>query len=154
MTSSPDELLVTFVSVAIMMVALRLFAERFERGRRLTREMYTNASYPHYMRVGILVTPLGALSALLFGISGQLPRAFGAAALTTAIVVAGIAFMISYRVPPPFMPGWMREEIEDGRLELVRPEGIDWLQFWIVVPFIVLTPFAAIYLILSGSAGP
>jgi hypothetical protein len=95
-----------------------------------------------------------ALCTLLFGISAVLPRPYGAVVATVAIVIASVAFIVSYRVPPPFMPRWMREEIEDGRLELVRPEGIDWLQFWIVVPLIVFGTFALIYLIVSGSAGP
>lgn len=154
MTRSPEELFVAFAGLAILAMGLRVFAERFERGRRLTRDMYTNASFPHYVRVGMAVAPLIALSALLLGISVLLARPYGAVVGTIAIVIAGISFMISYRVPPPFMPGWMREEIEDGRLELVRPEGIDWLQFWIVVPIILFGSISLIILIVSGAAGP
>jgi hypothetical protein len=90
---------------------------------------------------------LWGVAAILMGAGIALPKLVGAWLWVPALVLFTAGFLLAYRVPPPFRPRWMREEQEDGRLDLARPDKMDWVLFWIVLPFALLGPVAIVLLI-------
>ena len=67
-----------------------------------------------------------------------------------ALALGEVAFLLSYRVPAPFTPRWLRDEIDRGDTPVARPDRIDWLLFWFVLPVIVLGDIAGPILVINS----
>ena len=101
------------------------------------RVTYAGSSFI-WLRNSIALYPVWAIGSLLFGFSVLLPRSLAQWALIVPLDLVAAAFFLSYRVPAPFLPGWLREEIRAGITPVARPDRFDWLLFWIVMPAIIL----------------
>jgi hypothetical protein len=73
-----------------------------------------------------------------------LPRPLGQWVAAASLAVAYFAFALSYRVPAPFLPDWLRSDIEMGSVPVARPDKGDWLIFALATPFGILALPAAI----------
>lgn len=62
-----------------------------------------------------------------FALAAALPRPLNGWAALPATIIVGLAIVVSYRLPARWLPGWMRAEIDDGRLPMVRPDKMDWV---------------------------
>lgn len=91
--------------------------------------MYERRSLPIFARNWIGLMWLWALAALLGATAVVVPRWLGQWLAVLIMGVAYAAFALSYRVPAPFLPGWLREDIETGRTSVARPDVGDWLLF-------------------------
>jgi hypothetical protein len=138
---------VVFVGIGVGLLALRAWADRSERGRQAARDMYTGGGFLYPIRNMVATGPLWASFCILLGVASVLPKQIGAWLWVPALAFLAAGFILAYRVPPPFRPRWMREEQEDGRLELARPDKLDWVLFWIVLPFALGGPIAIVALI-------
>jgi hypothetical protein len=139
--------------IGLGMIAVRAWADRSERGREAVRQFYINGAILHTVRGWIAMVPLLAPALILIGVGVFLPRSLGIWVTVPASALFGIAFVLSYQVPPPLAPRWMREELNEGRLQLMRPDKLDWLIFWIALPFVLLAPIGLIVLIVVYGAG-
>ena len=108
------------------------------RGRDRALGLYTSRSSPIWIRNCIALGPVWAVVAGLAFLVTIAPAEAARWLLATTVVVGLAAFAVSYRVPPPFLPSWLREEIEGGGFGMARPYRTDWLLFWLVVPFGVI----------------
>jgi hypothetical protein len=144
--------LLVFGGAGIGILAMRWYADTSERGRDIARRLYLDQNRLLFVRAFVPVAPLIAASAFVFAIGAAVPNLAQAWLFIPAVILASIAFLMSYRVPPPLAPNWMREELDDGRLAPQRPGMADWILFWIVLPFIVLGPIAIAVLIVAFDA--
>jgi hypothetical protein len=49
----------------------------------------------------------------------------------------------------------MRDEIDRGELDPPRPGALDWVLFWMVLPFVVLGPISvAVLIVVYGAVQP
>lgn len=116
-----------------------LLGHRSARVRRAVRFVYTWESSPLFMRNGPGVAPVAAAAALLWAVAAVAPSWWlGRWSFAAGLVLVGLAFALAYRVPPPFLPAWLRDEIAQGAVPLARPDRVDWTLFWVAVPVFVL----------------
>ncbi len=87
----------------------------------------------------MITAPLWGLGALMFASVLLFPRPWGAWLVLPGVGLIGSAFLAAYRVPPPFLPAWLRDEFTAGSIRLARPTKSDWLVFWMVVPLFALS---------------
>jgi hypothetical protein len=59
-----------------------------------------------------------------------------------------VVFALSYRVPPPLLPRWLRTEIADGRTPISRPDRGDMGCLWACLAFGALTVISVLLLVL------
>lgn len=117
---------------AIVVGGIALFSWRTTRTKAAAISfvrMYERRSLPIFARNRLGLMWLWALAALLGATAVVVPRWLGQWVAVLIIGVAYVAFALSYRVPAPFLPGWLKEEIETGRTPVARPDIGDWLLF-------------------------
>lgn len=118
---------------------LRTYAQAStsERARWRVLATYNNAYLPLFMRLSFVLAPLYATAIISFGLLAVLPRLWAAwlSILPFACLLA--AFVLSYRVPQPLAPSWMRSETMSGHVLNATPDRVDWLMLWVVVPVMV-----------------
>ncbi len=110
--------------------------------------MYRKESSPIWWRNLAGLIPVWTVAALLFTAAALLPRWAGQWLALATIVVAAIAFGLSYRVPAPFLPRWIRREIDMGRVGVARPDKGDWFLFVMVMSVAVIGIPSVILLVL------
>jgi hypothetical protein len=149
--SSPPLVPVVFFAIAgISMFGLWIGSGRRERNREAARSLYRESSFPIWWRNGLGVAPLVGTGMLLFACALLVPRELGAWVLLAGVLLIGLGIALGYRVPAPFLPGWLREEIARGETPVARPSRGDWVLFWLVGPLLVCGIAAIIVLILAS----
>lgn len=136
-----------FVGCGIAMFGLRWWADRSERARITVRDWYTDKSHLFHMRTWIITAPIIGTGCILLGLTAILPTQIGAWLFIPVILFLAGGFLLTYRAPRRLVPRWMREKQEAGRLEVARPDRMDWVFFWIVLPFVVLGAIGVVLLI-------
>jgi hypothetical protein len=136
-----------FVGCGLAMLGLRWWADRSELGRARARQLYSNHMLLFHMRASITTAPIIGTGLILLGILAMLPKLLAAWLSIPAILLGVGGLLLTYRVPQRLVPRWMREEQEAGRLEVARPDRLDWLVFWVLLPLVVIGPFAIVALI-------
>jgi hypothetical protein len=150
LTASPLSVFALLACVSGLGVAYRLYSTRSQRGRRAVRTLYASQGALIWMRNAVSLVPLLAPATLLLGLGSLLPRSFGELLSAPALALVGLSLALSYRVPPPFLPTWLRDEIDRGVTQVSRPTSQDWMVFWLLIPLlIVLGPLALLFLSLS-----
>ncbi len=143
-----------FLAVCAAVAALiRIYPMRSARGRNFARRLYTNESNLEAHRNFIALAPLWVTMCALFAVAVVIPRWAAQWILVPALAVGFISFLVSYRVPAPFLPRWIREEIVQGITRVARPTRGDWLIFWLVFPIGVLALISAVLLIVVFREG-
>jgi hypothetical protein len=117
------------------------------------RVMYENRTAPIWLRNQVAMVPLWTIGSLLLGGAGLLPRLAAQWVALAAVVVATIAFGLSYRVPAPLLPTWLRQDIRQGRVEVASPDRGDWLLFVMAMAVAALGIPSVILLIVVFHAG-
>ena len=150
--------LTSYLFVVLVMVgsAIGLVLSRTPRGVRSLRRTYCDESLPMMLRNAAAVMPLWATSWFFIGLLLFLPRWLAVWVVVFALVVMEIAFVLSYRVPAPFLPRWLRDEIEQGITPVARPDRMDWLLFAMVVALSIAGDISLVILIVvfhGGSSG-
>jgi hypothetical protein len=144
-----------FVGAGVFLLVMRVYTTRSERGRTLARQTFATAGTIQVFRNVVPMAPILALGAVLIGAGVLLPRSVGPWLAIPGLLALGTAFLLSYRVPPPFLPSWMRDEIDRGELDPPRPGALDWVLFWMVLPFVVLGPISvAVLIVVYGAVQP
>jgi hypothetical protein len=88
----------------------------------------------------------------LLSVSAVLPRDVAVWVLLIAIDVSAAALALSYRVPQPLMPRWLREEISSGRTAVARPDRVDWILLWGVLLLFAIGNVSGVILIIAYPA--
>lgn len=106
--------------------------------RQILRQIYTNAALPLAVRGG-----MGALPAwiLVIGLSSTIAfvgPTVGRWMAALLVMAFGLACLLSYQAPPPFLPQFLRDEIAQGVIELQRPTLFDWLLLTFVLGLFVV----------------
>ena len=148
MTDSPMSAFAFLAGFAVLGLVYRWYASHSERGQATARRLYSSKSQFIWIRNGIALVPLWAPASLLLGGVALLPRTLGAWLSVPVITLAAVSFALSYRVPAPFLPSWLRDEIDRGTTPVARPTGGDWLVFWVVAPIGVLGIVSIVALVL------
>jgi hypothetical protein len=138
---NPAVFFLLFAAAAVALVAIRLDADRTERGRKRVRAAYSQDA-PIWLRQVTPLTPLWAPAAGLFSLPFILPMPLALVPLIPALALIQAAFLLSYRVPAYFVPGWLQDEIAHGVTDSARPDRADWLLFWIVLPVALIADLA------------
>jgi hypothetical protein len=108
--------------------------------------MYSNTGAPIWRRNGVFAAPLLTPGMLLFGSLVLFPHPVNQIMVAPTFAFVLAAFVASYRVPAPFLPAWIRDEIDRGITPVARPTGSDWFVFAMIVPIFGLTiVFAPLY---------
>ena len=142
----------TFAVFAVSFLVLRAYAERSERGRNTFRRMYTENRYPQSVRAAISLAPIWFVATALLSVSAVLPRNEAVWVLLIAIDVTAAALALSYRVPQPLTPRWLREEISSGRTAVARPDRVDWILLWCVLLLFAIGNVSGVILIVAYPA--
>jgi hypothetical protein len=143
-----------FGGCAVLLLAGQLLGSRSELIKRAVRRSYTSPALLFSMRSAVGVMPLLAVASALLAICTLPPGAIGGWLAIAAIAVMAAAIAASYRVPPPFLPQWLRAEISQGVTALQRPSRWDWLMFWFLTPLFVLGAISlALLLVVFPEAG-
>jgi hypothetical protein len=125
-------LLFGLLGPAILM-GIRLGTERSEELRARMLLVYMRDG-PIMLRNVMPLAPVWAAGSAMIGLPFILPLPWPAYLAGLGLPVAGLAFALSYRVPAPLMPGWLKTEVESGRIAVARPDRWDWTLFWLTVP--------------------
>ena len=136
---TPIVAFVLFGAVALAGPAYRIYAGRSERTRASVRRTYTNESLMIWWRNWIGVTPFFSLGFLLFGSFPLWPPPMGQVVTSPAVLLVYLAFAASFRVPAPFLPAWLRKEVEEGVTPVARPSRWDWVVLVFVTPLALIT---------------
>ena len=134
---APIGVVVLGVAVPIVLLGLRFAAGRDEWVRSRMLKMYAQDS-PLFFRNVMSLAPLWGAGALVFGLPFLLPKPWAAFLAKFGLAITLLAFVLSYRVPAPLMPGWLRDEMDADRVAVARPDRMDWALFWLVAPVGVL----------------
>jgi hypothetical protein len=110
--------------------------------------MYGNQNALIFMRNLIATAAVLAGSAWLMAFALLLPRPLGAWTAAPAVWLVALAVALSYRAPAPFLPAWLRSDIDSGVVSVARPSRTDWVLFWMVVPLLLVGPLALVALTL------
>lgn len=95
------------------------------------RENYVNSWIPLALRNSVALAPLYALASLFTSASLAMSPTINLWLVLAALLCFEIGVVMSYRVPAPFLPGWMKREIAEGSLEAARPNRLDRPLLWI-----------------------
>jgi hypothetical protein len=147
------DIVLFFGGGGILLILVRVYYDRTERGRGLARRMYAQKAYPFFLRMAPAVGPLVGMGGLLFGSLVLLPRWLAVWGFVAIVSLFFATFLLSYRYPPPLMPRWLQEEIDEGKLARAMPDRMDWAQFWLILPIAVVGPIAGVLLIVVFGAG-
>lgn len=137
------------VGSALYFVFMTTVGPRFERWRRVMRRTYTNPLFPLMFRGAVGVFPILGLACGVLVVGLLLPRPLAQWFALAWLDLGGLAFLLTYRAPPPFMPQFLRDEIDRGVVPLQRPDWSDWLVFAITILLGFVSNVAAV-LIFSG----
>src|SRR4051812_14251836 len=66
--------------------------------------MYANDAYPIFPRNAIATYPFFLAGIAVFVLAGLVPRSVGGWVAMVAIAIVEVGVVVSYRVPPPFLP--------------------------------------------------
>jgi hypothetical protein len=140
MTEAATPSVMAFLAISAMAFALaRLYPSRSIRGRDFVRRsLYSNSSLTLAVRNLPALAPIWVGMLLAYSTAVLVPRPTALWLVLVAFLLGTAAFILSYRVPAPLLPAWLREEVEAGRTLVATPTTSDWLLFWIVVPLAVL----------------
>lgn len=127
-----------FSLAAALGLLLRVQAARTDAIRTRVRKMYANTRTGIWFRNSIAVVPLWATGAILIGSLALWPLYIAELIVVPAFAFLVAAFALSYRTPAPFLPRWLRKEIEQGLTPVARPSGSDWVTFVIVAVVVAL----------------
>lgn len=145
----------TGAALAAIAIMSLVAAGRSEHAHSNARRMCTDPRVPMFLRNYISLSPIWAMGLLLGGTLLLVPRDLGVWLFVPVIGLFAASFTLSYRVPAPFQPGWLREEIERGTTPVARPDRMDWLLYWLVVPMAILADSVLILiLVFDGGSGP
>lgn len=114
------------------------YGPRSSFGRRVLRQQYTNTPLPMVVRGGVGALPVWIAVTGLAATMAFVGPAFVRWLFGPFLAVGVLAFILSYRVPPPFLPQFLRDEIAAGLIELQRPDAFDWLYLAIVLGALVV----------------
>lgn len=128
---------IVFAGAGVLGLGLRIAAGRSGRVRLAYRGLYAS-NWPIWLRNALPLAPMWSAGVFLFASLVLLPVRVAQWTSLPAFGLCVAAFVLSYRVPLPFLPGWMRQEIRDGIVVAARPDRADWVLFWLVVPFSAL----------------
>ena len=142
----------TFAAFGVGLLVLRAYAEHSWRGRNTFRRMYANERFPQWVRATISLAPVWFVAMALLSVSAVLPRNVAVWVLLIAIDVSATALALSYRVPQPLMPTWLREEIASGRTAVARPDRVDWILLWGVLLLFAIGNVSGVILIVAYPA--
>lgn len=87
--------------------------------------MYANQAYPMFVRNGPALAPLYSVAWVVIAVAVIAPPSIGPWISILWFAIVELAVVLSYRVPAPFLPRWMLEEISAGRVEVARPDRQD-----------------------------
>ena len=142
----------TFAAFGVGLLVLRAYAEHSRRGRSTFRRMYANERFPQWVRATISLAPVWFVAMALLSVSAVLPRNVAVWVMLIAIDVGAAALALSYRVPQPLMPRWLREEVSEGRTKVARPDRLDWILLWPVLCLFAIGNVAGVILIVAYPA--
>jgi hypothetical protein len=121
-----------FLLAAIAALVTRWLARSPETSGHL-RANYTNSRIPVALRNSVAFAPIYALAGLFLASTAVAPPSLVPWLALASFLSFEIGFVISYRVPAPFLPTWMKREIAEGTLEPARPNRWDRPLLWILV---------------------
>ena len=147
--STPMEIFAFVAGGSAFLVLFRLVADRSSRARVGARSYY-GQNLPIFMRNFLALVPLWSAGGLIFGSLLLLPVGLARWVSLPALACIEAAFLLSYRVPAPYMPRWLRDEIDRGATAVARPDRMDWVLFWLVLPVIVLGDIAGPILVINS----
>lgn len=118
----------------------RLYAGRSNNVIRATaRRMYQDSTSNIWLRNGVALAPVWGSGSAFFGALVVLPHVIGELLLAPTLALMFAAFAASFRVPAPFLPKWLRAEIDQGLIPLARPTRGDWVVLALVAPIAIFT---------------
>src|SRR5450432_3184310 len=130
---------VFFAAVGVVGALFRIYADHSEQARISARRTYANTGSPIWMRNGIAVAPLWCPGTILLGSVVLLPRSLVQIGIAPPIALLFASFVLSYRAPAPFLPRWLKMEIDQGLLSVARPNRWDWATLALIAPIAILT---------------
>jgi hypothetical protein len=126
---------VFFVATAVGLLGTHLAIGRGLWGVDTVRVWYRSEGLPYYFRNAVGIQPVLALASLCLaaavGLAG-VPDSPTVAILLLFVAVAllmQLSWIVAYRVPAPFLPPWLRAEIDAGITPVARPTRGDWVLF-------------------------
>jgi hypothetical protein len=146
MTSDAVLTMATAIIVGIAVAAARRSFDISERGRIGLKSVYTS-TLPLWFR-NLFAAPVAAVGLIpaLFALLFVLPRVVAAWTTVPIMVLCLVSLVLSYRVPAPWLPRWLREEISSGTVPVARPDAMDWAIFGLFGPIFLAGAVAAAYL--------
>jgi hypothetical protein len=153
MSDVPGLLAGIFV-VTTVMAATAFIGRRFLATMSDFRRMYQDDRAPLFIRYVPAHMHLWAAALVGFVVLALLPKELARPLSVLPIAVAVATFALAYIRPTAQLPVWLQAELDDGRVALARPEFLDWLLFWIVIPVAVIGLIGVIFLSLWGTNLP
>jgi hypothetical protein len=138
---------------AVVLILGRVYLDHTERGRFQARVTYGSRELPWLWRMAPVTSPALGVVLLVFSSLELWPRPLGVFVAAIGMSLFALVEVLAYRYPPPFMAGWMRDEIQQGRLARAMPRGVDRVWLWVFAPMIVLGPVATIVLVFVYGEG-
>jgi hypothetical protein len=123
------DLLLVCAGAGVIVLLLRRWTDGSERGRDMVRRWWRNDWAVVPRRTVMVTAPLSGAALIALGAAALLPRLASAWIGSVAMLTVFVAMLLGYRDPPPFMPAWMRQEIDSGRLVPIRLDWMDRLVF-------------------------
>jgi hypothetical protein len=151
--SRPDLLFALAILCLVASVATRTLIVRSQRARRAFRTTYMARYLPIVWRNAVSLLPAWAAVVVVFALTPSLPRSGALWIVVVTLAIGLVSFVLAYRVPAPFLPPWLRDEIAQGVTPVARPDRGDWVVFWFVVPLTLVGLFAGLVLILAYGVG-
>jgi hypothetical protein len=142
-----------FLAAAGLTALMGVWGPRSERGRRILRGTYTNPYQPLVWRAWVGTIPPMVLAFVAMAAIALLPRGLAPWMVIGAIDLESLAIVLSYRVPQPFLPAFLREEISTGVTALARPTRTDWVILGLYVPLAIVGNIAWLLLVVVNHGG-
>ena len=143
---SEPRALVALLVAAVFLLGWRVYHDHTEDGRRGALRLYRARAYILPWRLGPAMAPLVAAACLSLIPFLLLPLPARYLGFAPASALFAAAWFAAYARQDWILPAWMRREVEEGRLERAAPDRGDWLIFWLVAPFMAVSPIGAIVL--------
>lgn len=141
------------IVAGLLALAIWLGSEKYPRLRVSIRLQYEATYLPFFVRTGAAMIPPWALGVALFGLAAASPRNLILWVVLTAIDIMSLAFALAFRDPQPFIPNWLRQEIQEGLVRSARPERSDWVLLWFWLALVAFVNVAAPVYLLAFHAG-
>ncbi len=132
-SNSLNSFVFAFLLVAVIASLVTRWLARSPNTSGRLRENYTNSSMPLALRNTVAMAPIHALGGLLLAGTLVAPPALVGWLALASFLSFEIGLLMSYKVPAPLLPTWMKREIAEGTLEPARPNRWDRPLFWICV---------------------